>query len=114
MDPWSRRQQPFKVPKLRWYHRHFRYIRLAVLTGATALFLSRPIYDIFLRDYFEGPRPRIEISLRQLVEKPKEGEEPKPWKEFVAEQLYLAEERAQQKQEERKQKEEKKRLAELS
>lgn len=53
MDPWSRRQQPFKVPRLRWHQRYPRTVVLLITFGGSGLLFSRFIYDAFLKRFFE-------------------------------------------------------------
>ncbi|CAN7937086.1 unnamed protein product, partial [Ixodes hexagonus] len=97
MDPWSRRQQPIKVPKLGLTQRYPRTTVLLIIFGGTGILFSRFIYEWFLRDLIEGPRKKLVLDFGMFVETVKNREhkkvEPKTWREIVAEQDLIRAER---------------------
>ncbi|CAN7990456.1 unnamed protein product [Ixodes pacificus] len=98
MDPWSRRQQPIKVPKLSLTQRYPRTTVCIIIFGGGALLFSRFLYDCFFRGFVEGPRPRMEVDINMLVETvkhrdPSQKVERKNWREIVAEQDLIRAER---------------------
>uniref|UniRef100_A0A1E1WZ62 Putative conserved protein with signal anchor n=1 Tax=Amblyomma aureolatum TaxID=187763 RepID=A0A1E1WZ62_9ACAR len=90
VDPWSRRQKPFHVPKLTLFQRYPRVTMLFFGVSGTCVLFSRFIYDAFLIDFFEPDRPRKqELDLMMLLRQTtwrKEGEPPKNLKEALCEQ----------------------------
>lgn len=97
MDPWSRRQQPFKVPRLRWHQRYPRTVVLLITFGGSGLLFSRFIYDAFLKRFFEDePRNRLEIDINLLMSTAKNRKsERKSVMEIAEEQRIFKEEERQ-------------------
>ncbi|EEC04372.1 hypothetical protein IscW_ISCW017224 [Ixodes scapularis] len=98
MDPWSRRQQPIKVPKLSLTQRYPRTTVCIIIFGGGALLFSRFLYDCFFRGFVEGPRPKMEVDIKMLIETvknrdPSQKVEHKKWREIVAEQDLIRAER---------------------
>lgn len=99
MDPWSRRQQPFKIPKTPWYQRHYALVVFVITFGGGAIFFSRFIYDAFLKRYIEGPQPGMRIDMGRLLESKRVGRSDRlSWQEFLAEEQLRAEEKQRAKE----------------
>lgn len=52
-DPWSRRQDPIKVPRVKFTTRYPRLIPIGGGLLLASIYYSRFIYDAFLREYLE-------------------------------------------------------------
>lgn len=52
-DPWSRRQNPIKVPKLSFNQRFGCYFPIAGVILGVSIFYSRLIYDLAFRRWFQ-------------------------------------------------------------
>lgn len=92
-DPWSRRQNPIKIPKIPFHRRYPRFTSCCIIVGGLSIFFSRLIYDAFFRKYFQpetiryvdvrydqifwGKNPNKEANMRDFAErmqnKPKTG-----------------------------------------
>lgn len=102
-DPWSRRQNPFKVPKVRWHQRYPGLTVLVLGVGGTCVMFSRFIYDMFLYRMFEPKREGREVDLILLVRqaywrKEGEGERPRSLDEALDEQDRIREQRRLEKE----------------
>lgn len=100
-DPWSRRQNPFQVPKLRLHQRYPGVTVLVLGVGGTCIVFSRFIYDVFLYRFFEPKREGREVDLVLLVRQAyfrKEGERPKNLDEALDEQDRIREQRRLEKE----------------
>uniref|UniRef100_A0A6B0UKZ2 Putative conserved protein with signal anchor n=1 Tax=Ixodes ricinus TaxID=34613 RepID=A0A6B0UKZ2_IXORI len=100
MDPWSRRQQPIKVPKLSLTQRYPRTTPGNIKDGAleqyeaadqTTQTASEPASP-------KDNRPKMEVDIKMLVETvknrdPSQKVERKTWREIVAEQDLIRAER---------------------
>uniref|UniRef100_A0A023FYJ0 Putative conserved protein with signal anchor n=1 Tax=Amblyomma parvum TaxID=251391 RepID=A0A023FYJ0_AMBPA len=94
-DPWSRRQNPIRVPKMTLFQRYPRMTVVVFTLAGTSIMFSRFIYDMFLIDFFEPDRPRPrELDLMMLLHQTrwrKEGEPPKNVEEALNEQEVIRE-----------------------
>uniref|UniRef100_A0A131XJ01 Putative conserved protein with signal anchor n=1 Tax=Hyalomma excavatum TaxID=257692 RepID=A0A131XJ01_9ACAR len=99
-DPWSRRQQPVRVPKVSWFNRHPRFTVIVLSVGGISLTFSRVIYDA-VNSIFEpeSDEPKLDFSLllRQTVFR-KDGERPRSIQEALEEQEKIREEQRREKE----------------
>ncbi|XP_037515513.1 uncharacterized protein LOC119391937 [Rhipicephalus sanguineus] len=100
-DPWSRRQQPFRVPKTLWFDRHPRFTVVVIGIGGTCIAFSRFIYDAF-NSLFEpdsDSKPTLDlVMLMHQTHWRKDGERPKSLQEAFEEQKKIREEQRKEKE----------------
>uniref|UniRef100_A0A023FMI9 Putative conserved protein with signal anchor n=1 Tax=Amblyomma cajennense TaxID=34607 RepID=A0A023FMI9_AMBCJ len=101
-DPWSRRQNPIRVPKVTLFHRYPRVTTVFFGVLGTGILFSRFIYDAFLVDFFETDSvPQHELDLMMLLRQTKwrkEGEPPKNLEEALHEQELIREQQRREKE----------------
>ncbi|XP_077507048.1 uncharacterized protein LOC144116196 [Amblyomma americanum] len=101
-DPWSRRQNPVRVPKVTLFQRYPRATVIFFGVAGTSILFSRFIYDVFLIDFFEPDRPpQRELDLIMLLRQTrwrKEGEPPKNLEEALNEQELIREQQRLEKE----------------
>uniref|UniRef100_L7M5E3 Uncharacterized protein n=1 Tax=Rhipicephalus pulchellus TaxID=72859 RepID=L7M5E3_RHIPC len=99
-DPWSRRQQPVRVPKISWFDRHPRFTLVVIGIGGTCLVFSRFIYDAF-NSIFEPDNGKPKLDLVMLMHQTywrKDGQPPKSIQEALEEQEKIREEQRKEKE----------------
>lgn len=100
-DPWSRRQKPFRVPKVRLHQRYPTLTVLVIGVGGTCVLFSRFIYDVFLYRFFEPKRTGRELDLGLLMHQTywrKDGQRPTTMDEALDEQDRIREQRRLEKE----------------